>query len=97
MLCELEYRLYTESVALKTPVLKQILNGDEFLNVHMILRINDIHYDGVLRNYILQLSDGWYTIFAIVMAKHTIVKNNYYQSNHSLLLNLLDQKKITVG
>jgi hypothetical protein len=42
---ELEYRHYTEHVISKTPIVRRILNGDEFLNRHLVLLVNRISFN----------------------------------------------------
>lgn len=42
------------------------MNGDELIHKHYILLIDKITYSKWENHFIIELSDGWYPIFAIV-------------------------------
>lgn len=82
----------------KRSVLKKIIEKDEVMSKHMVLLVGKIFYVSEQKFHVVELSDGWYSIFTVIFnnAKENI-KNLFYLNNNALLLDLIVSKKLFSG
>lgn len=105
----MELRLFTESIASKRSVLKQIAEKDAIQSLVMVLLIENIVYDEKQKLFIVEFSDGWYSFFMLVFEEKaaavaaaastatSIIDAMYSLPNSLLLLNLIKARKIYAG
>ncbi|KAL4485744.1 hypothetical protein ABPG72_011006 [Tetrahymena utriculariae] len=95
---ELEYRLYSEVYACKRSILKQIQEQDAVKSLKMVLVVANITKVSQYGCYVLELSDGWYSFFVVVLDSKQIYNNDLYQQNNKILqLDLIRRNKIYIG
>ncbi|EAR97477.1 BRCA2, oligonucleotide/oligosaccharide-binding domain 1 protein (macronuclear) [Tetrahymena thermophila SB210] len=95
---ELEYRLYSEVYACKRSILKQIQEQDAVKSLNMVLIVANITKVNQYGCYVLELSDGWYSFFVVVLDHKHVISNDLYQQNNKILqLDLIKRNKIYIG
>lgn len=63
---EIEYRLYSEIYGCRRSILKQIAEQDAVKSLTMVLIVVNITFNENLGLYLVELSDGWYSVFVVV-------------------------------
>ncbi|KAL4446389.1 hypothetical protein ABPG74_001130 [Tetrahymena malaccensis] len=95
---ELEYRLYSEVYACKRSILKQIQEQDAVKSLNMVLIVANIIKVNQYGCYVLELSDGWYSFFVVVLDQKYILSNDLFSQNNKILqLDLIKRNKIYIG
>ena len=93
-------RISSEIASGKESILKKLMRKDcrdSPINQHLILLVCNIEYDESGRQYIIELSDGWYSIFAIIKKENLASVNNFNSTNNELLCELVQKNKLFPG
>lgn len=60
------------------------------LSQHMILMVGSIRFDVPKNIYIIELTDGWYSLHVVLLNLYEKSKSEYYAKNNKLLIDLMN-------